>query len=386
MRKLKIVVGGYAVSFPLGGQVWMLMHFMEGLSRLGHEVLFVEDTAEWALPFDPVKGYASADSSHGRKVVGDALASIGLGDRWVYNTIFENKLYGMERQALDRYCAEADLFLNISGVIPLRESYMKAKVRAVIDTDPVFTQSKIASDPWTRDYFTQHDVFFTYGWNIPSGSTGIDLSGIEYVPTAMPVVLDRWPVLDTPGTGFTTIGSWDSKGRDIVHEGKKLSWRKCEKYEQIIDLPAKLPGVTLDLTMSGMGADAERFAAQGWAVKDALELSRDIVGYHDYVAGSTGEFTVAKEQNIKLKSGWFSDRSATYLASGRPVVVEDTGFGTYLPVGEGLVTFDGVDNARAAIETVLSDYPRHRAAARRIAEEHFEASRVLTKILKYCGF
>ncbi|WP_243360477.1 glycosyltransferase [Fundidesulfovibrio terrae] len=386
MRKLKIVVGGYVVSFPLGGQVWMFMHYLEGLARLGHDVVFVEDTAEWALPFDPNKGYASADSSHGRMVVGEAFGKIGFTGRWAYNTIFENKLYGMEREDLDRFCAEADLFLNISGVIPLRDSYMKAKVRAIIDTDPIFTQSKIANDDWTRDYFKRHDVFFTFGHNIPTGSTGVPLSGIEYVPTRTPVVLDMWPHVEGPGTGFTTIGSWDAQGRDIVHEGKKLSWRKCEKYEQIIDLPSKLPGVTLDLTMSGMKDDAQRFAGHGWNVKDALVLSKDIWGYHDYILNSTGEFSVAKEQNIQLKSGWFSDRSASYLASGRPVIVEDTGFGTFLPVGEGLVTFEGVDNAKAAIESVLADYPRHRAAARNIAREFFDAETVLAHLLKTCGF
>ena len=386
MRKLKIVLGGYAVSFPLGGQVWMLMHYMQGLTRLGHDVIFVEDTAEWALPFDPNKGYASADSSHGRKVIGEAFDRLGLSGRWAYNTIFENRLYGMEREDLDRFCAEADLFLNVSGVIPLRDSYMKAKVRAIIDTDPIFTQSKIASDDWTRDYFKRHDVFFTFGHNIPTGSTGVPLSGIEYIPTRTPVVLDMWPNLEGPGTGFTTIGSWDAQGRDIVLDGRKLSWRKCEKYEQIIDLPQALPGVTLDLTMSGMKDDAKRFAAHGWNVKDALVLSQDIWGYHDYIQGSTGEFSVAKEQNIQLKSGWFSDRSASYLASGRPVIVEDTGFGTYLPVGEGLVTFEGVDNAKAAIETVLADYARHRKAARDIAREFFDAEKILLHLLKSCGF
>lgn len=386
MRKLKIVVGGYVVSFPLGGQVWMFMHFLKGLARMGHDVIFVEDTAEWALPFDPNKGYASADSSHGRKVVGEAFERIGMTGRWAYNSIFENKLYGMEREDLERFCADTDLFLNVSGVIPLRDMFMKAKVRAIIDTDPIFTQTKIAKDSWTRDYFKSHDVFFTFGHNIPSGSTGVALSDIEYVPTRPPVILDMWPVLDTPGTGFTTIGNWDAQGRDIEHEGRKLSWRKCEKYEKIIDLPGKLPGVTLDLTMSGMKEDAQRFAAHGWNVKNALDLSKDIWAYHDYIQSSTAEFTVAKEQNIQLKSGWFSDRSATYLASGRPVVVEDTGFGTFLPVGDGLITFDGVDHAKAAIENVLADYPKHRKAARRIAEEFFDADKVLGHILKTCGF
>ena len=386
MRRLKIVVGGYAVGFPMGGQVWMLMHYLKGLALLGHDVIFVEDTAEWALPFDPNTGCSSENSAFGRGVVGEAFERIGFAGRWAYNSIFENRLYGMEREDLERFCSQADLFLNISGVIPLRDMYLKAKVRAVIDTDPVFTQHKIAGDEWTRDYFCRHDLAFTYGWNIPSGVTGLPLSGIEYIPTAMPVVLDMWPVLDTPGKGFTTIGTWDAKDRDIVLDGRKLSWRKCEKYEQIIDLPGKLPGVALDLTMSGMKEDeARRFAGHGWKVKDALILSKDIWTYREYIQNSTGEFSVAKEQNIQLKSGWFSDRSATYLASGRPVIVEDTGFGAYLPVGEGLVSFEGMDRAKEAIETVLADYPRHRRAARRIAKQHFESGKVLTRILTHCG-
>ncbi len=386
MRALKIVVGGYLVGFPLGGQVWLLVHYLKGLQRLGHDVIFVEDTGDWALPFDPVKGYASEDSAYGRSVIGAMMDRLGLGGRWAYTSQFEGQHYGMPREAVDAYCASADLFLNVSGVIPLRESFMQAKVRAIIDTDPIFTQAKVAGDPWTRDYFRRHDVIFTVGCNIPTGSTGVELSDLDYIPTRAPIVLDLWPNLAGPGTGFTTIGTWDTQGRDIMHEGTKLSWRKCEKYERIIDLPRRLPGVTLDLTMSGMKDDAERFAAHGWVVKNALEVSRDIWNYRDYILNSTAEFTVAKEQNIQLKSGWFSDRSASYLAAGRPVIVEDTGFGTYLPVGEGLLTFDGLDNATAAIEHVLADYPRHRKAARAIAEEFFDSDKVLGHILRSCGF
>ena len=364
----------------------MMLHYLLELTRLGHEVIFVEDTGEWALPFDPVKGYASADSAFGRGILEDTFKRHGLGVRWAYNSLFEGKLYGMSQEDLERFCAKADLFINLSGVIPLRESFLKAKVKAVIDTDPIFTQAKMATDGWTRDYYKAHDLHFTFGHNIPSGSTGVELSGLDWRTTRPPVVLDLWEPVAGPGSGFTTIGSWDSQGRDIEHQGERLSWRKCEKYEQIIDLPKALPGVTLDLTMSGMKDDAKRFATHDWNVRDALVVSRDIPGYRDYIRGSTAEFTVAKEQNIKLKSGWFSDRSATYLASGRPVIVEDTGFGTYLPVGQGLVTFDGVENAKTAIESVLADYPKHRQGARRIAEEFFDSRRILSKLLKDCGF
>jgi hypothetical protein len=360
----------------------MMLHYMLGLSRLGHDVIFVEDTSDWGMPFDPFKGYALAESSFGRGVLDEAFGRHGLSGRWAYNSLFEGRLFGMVQEDLERFCGQADLFLNISGVIPLRESFMKAKVKVVIDTDPIFTQVKMAGDEWTRDYYRAHDLHFTFGHNIPSGSTGVELSGLDWRPTRPPVVLDLWEPAWGEGAGFTTIGSWDSKGRDVEHQGKRLSWRKCEKYERIIALPKSLPGVSLDLTMSGMKEDAKRFAANGWNVRDALVVSRDVWGYRDYIRDSTAEFTVAKEQNIHLKSGWFSDRSATYLASGRPVIVEDTGFDTYLPVGQGLVAFDGLENAKAAIESVLADYTSHRLGARHIAEEFFDSDKVLTDLLR----
>lgn len=380
--KRTIVVGGYAVGFPLGGQVWTMLHWVLGLTKLGHDVIFVEDSAEWAMPFDPVKGYNSVDSSFGRGVLDALFRDKGLAGRWAYYSQFEDRLYGMERDELDRFCAKADLFLNISGIIPLRDNFMQAKVKAVVDTDPVFSQSKIASDPWSLDYYKAHDFVFTYGHNIPTGSTGLPLSGFEWHPTRPPVVLDAWKPTEGRGCGFTTIGSWDSKGRDIVVNGEQLSWRKCVRYEQIIDLPSQLGDVPLELTMSGMKDDAARYAEHGWVVRDALVLSRDIPGYRDYIVGSTGEFTMAKEQNTKLKSGWFSDRSACYLAAARPVVVEDTGCGTYLPVGEGLLPFGNLDEARESLQRVVADYDRHRQAARRIAEEAFDSDKVITRLLR----
>lgn len=381
-QKRKIVVGGFVIGFPLGGQVWSMLHWVLGLAKLGHDVLFVEDSADWAVPFNPVLGDYAVDSTYGRNLLDGLFRPRGLGGHWAYYSQFEDRLYGMERRDLEAFCADADLFLNLSAVIPLRETFMRAKVTAVVDTDPVFTQARIAKDAWTRDYFRAHDLAFTFGHNIPSGSTGVPLSDIDWHPTRPPVVLDEWRPGRGGGSGFTTIGSWNCKDRDIEVNGETLGWRKCVRYERIIDLPSRLPGVTLDLTMNGIEADGPRFAAHGWVVRDAVRLSSNLEAYRDYITGSTGEFTMAKEQNTRLKSGWFSDRSACYLAAGRPVVVENTGFDTYLPVGEGLLQFEDPDQARGAIEAVLADYPHHRRAARRIAEEYFAADRVLTDLLR----
>jgi hypothetical protein len=380
-RALKIIVAGYAIGFPMGGQMWMMLHFLLGLARLGHEVLFLEDTSDWSYPFHPVYGYSRTDSSFGRLVLDNMLKRYGLGGRWAYNSVLENKLYGMTQEELDRFCGEADLLLNISGVTPLREIYMQAKVKAIVDTDPVFTQVKIAEDERTLAYYMAHDVCFTYGYNLPSGLTSVPDAGIEWKPLLPPVILEEWLPLGTPGTAYSTVGSWNTKGRDIVLQGKHLPWRKSVRYEPLIDMPRHLPGINLELTFSGMQQDARRFAQHGWTVRDALVVSREPFGYRDYIRNSKGEFTVAKDQNVLLKSGWFSDRSVCYLAAGRPVVTEDTGFSTYLPVGEGLFAFETMDEAIDCIKRIEADPKYHCQSARSIAKENFDANKVLAGLL-----
>lgn len=384
-RSLKIVVAGYAIGFPLGGQIWMMLHYMLGLARMGHEVLFLEDSSDWAYPFNPLQGTCAADSSYGRQLLENFFSSFGLSGRWAYYSDFEQKLYGWDQERLDRYCAQADLFLNISGVIPLREHYTRGRVKAIIDTDPVFTQVKIAEDDWTKNYYRSHDIHFTYGYNLPSGNTVVPLGDINWKPFLPPVILDAWEPLGTPGQGYTTIGSWDTKGRDIIINGRQYSWRKSVKYEPLINMPSKFPAINLELTFSGIAGDRSRFERQGWMVRDAGVLSRDLWAYRDYIRNSRAEFTVAKDQNVHLKSGWFSDRSASYLAAGRPVITEDTGFGNYLPVGQGLFAFVDEEDIATAIEAIEADPVGHSRAARRIAEEHFDARKVLGGLLRETG-
>lgn len=381
-RKRRVVAAGYAVGFPLGGQLWMMLHFLLGLRRLGHEVLFLEDTSDWAYPFDPFLGHATEDSTRCRSLAADFLGRHGLAGNWAYVSQIEGRTYGLPREDLLRYLRSADLFLNISGVCPLREEYLAPAVKAVIDTDPVFTQARADTHQWARDYLAAHDVCFTYGVNLPDGDRGAPLCGIDWKPLLPPVVLSEWPVAKGPGHGYTTVGTWETADRDMVVGGRRLSWRKSVKYEAMRELPAKLPGLRLELAMSGMKDAAPRFTASGWSVRDGLELSRDPFAYRDYLQGSRAEFTIAKDQNVVLKSGWFSDRSATYLASGRPVIVEDTGFGEYLPLGEGLFAFEGMDAAEAAIRAVEADPQKAGRAARRIAEEHFDSDIVLSGLLR----
>ena len=382
---LKVVVAGYFIGFPLGGQAWSMLHYMLGLARMGHEVLFLEDSSNWSRPFNPVTATYGDDSRYGREQIEQFFAHFGLSGRWAYYSEFEQKLHGWGQADLDRFCASADLLVNISGLLPLRENYLRCRTKAIIDTDPVFTQVKATDDAWTRNYYKAHDVCFTYGYNLPLGKTRVPLGGIDWKPLLPPVVLDQWAPVNTSGQGYTTVGSWDTQDREITIGGEQYSWRKSLKYEALMDMPLRLPGIGLELTFSGMREDALRFREHGWVVRDATVLSRDFWAYRDYILNSRAEFTVAKDQNVRLKSGWFSDRSATYLAAGRPVITEDTGFGEYLPSGEGLFAFHSEDQIVAAVQDIEAAPQRHRHSARRIAEQYFDAEKVLSNLLQGAG-
>ncbi len=381
-KKRKIVVAGFAVGFPLAGQLYLVLHYVLGLARLGHEVLFLENTADWAAPFDPVLGYQTLDSSRGRAIVEALFARHGLSGRFVYDSELEGRLYGMDRAALDAFCREADLFLNVSGLCPLRESLMRCRVKAIIDTDPVVTQAHIDKDPALRAYYAAHDAHFTFGLNIARGIRDLPLSGFDWKPVLPPVVLDLWPRAEGPGGAYSTIGTWDAKGRDLEIGGRTLTWNKKLRYEELIGLPVSLPGVSLSLAMSGMKRDAARFEAAGWLVRDGFEVSRECETYQSFIRDSRAELTVVKEVNAVLGSGWFSDRGACYLASGRPVITGDTGFDTVLPVGEGLFAFRTPQEAMAAIEVVETNPEGCGERAREIAEEYFDSDKVLGAMLR----
>ncbi|MEW5773086.1 MAG: hypothetical protein AB1916_06130 [Thermodesulfobacteriota bacterium] len=386
-RPLKIVVSGYLVGFPMGGMAWMLGHWLLGLQRLGHELFFLEDAGDWTYPFNPLVRDFGTDSGYGRQVLGRFFAHLGLDIPWAYRSGLEQRTFGASQDEIDAWCESCDVFLNISGIIPLRESYMKARCKVLIDTDPVWTMVKGAQAPADYAYYLAHDAHFTFGCNLPAGDTPVPLLDIAWKPMLPPVVLDQWSPLDTPGRRYATIGSWDTRDREVCLAGETYSWRKSLEYEKIFDLPRKVPpGVEFELSYSNMRPEEVReYEAHGWIISDALDTSRDYLAYRDMILGSRGEFTVAKDLNIRLRSGWFSDRAVCYLAAGRPVLTQDTGFDAYLPVGEGLFSWRTEEDILAAAEAVEADYPRHRAAALRIAREHFDSDRVLTGMLKDIG-
>jgi hypothetical protein len=260
-------------------------------------------------------------------------------------------------------------------------------VRLYIETDPVAPQIQVAQgNEFTINLLAAHTHHFTYGENLGAPDCGVPITGFQYHSTRPPIILDWWPVQSPAATArFTTIANWKQAQKDIEWNGQKYTWSKHAEFVKFLDLPRR-SGLAFELALAGGNADErQRLTEAGWRIVEALPLSLDISSYRDYIRCARGEFTVAKDQNIRLRSGWFSDRSATFLAAGRPVVTQDTGFGNILPTGRGLFAFQTMDDILVALRQIEADYAGHCRAARSVAAEHFAAERVLGDLLRRCG-
>ena len=371
----RVVVSGYAVRYPLGGMLWAHLHYVVGLHRLGHEVWFVEDAGGWDDPcYDPDLGDMTSDPSFGLSVVGEVMERFSLADRWAYRD-GGGRWHGLDGATLADAVASADLFLDVGGASYF-DAMRAARRRAYVDMDPVFTQlGRFGGD----DRLAEYDVLFTYGWNIGRGAS-VATGPFEWRPLAPPVVLELWPDGDSAGeaTRWTTVGSLGAYGA-VEHDGERYGQKDTE-FLRLADLP-KLTSSELELAADPDGEAEAALAAGGWRVVDARAVSRDPWRYRDYVRGSRGEISAAKGAYVKARAGWLSDRTATYLAAGRPAVVQDTGIPRELVAQGGLAVFQTAEGAAAALAGMEADYGAARSAARALAERHFDARTVLEGLL-----
>jgi hypothetical protein len=387
-RPLKLVVLGMMGRVPFAGQTWLYLNWLSGLAGLGHDVYYVEDDNVW--PYDPEAETLTDDCSYAVAHIARQMEAIGLADRWAFRLCDrEGACWGMSEGRLNSLYGECDAVLNIVGAIALRpDVHLVAPLRVYVETDPVVAELKIATgDAGMEEVLDRHHLIATYGENYGAADCGVPLDGRTYVLTRQPVDLERWPVVHTPeARHFTTIGNYRQEGSDIEWEGSLYRWSKHHEWERFIELPRKT-GQEFELAlMHCEGKDRERLLAAGWELTSPAAMSLDPFGaYRAYIQGSRAEFTVAKDQNVRLRSGWFSERDVCYLASGKPVVTQDTGFSNVLPTGEGLFAVNDVDEAAAAVETINGDYRRHCEAAREIAAEYFEARAVAARLLEAVG-
>jgi hypothetical protein len=371
---------------PFAGVAWQVLHYLEGFRRLGWDVAYVEDTGAW--PYDPVANTVSADCSYALAHIDTLLARCDLAERWAYrNAAEDGRTYGPVAGGLDALVAGSDLLVNLTGATVLRDEHLAVPVRLYLETDPVQPQVELAEGrPFTVELLSAHTHLATFGENVGADGCGVPITpGFDYIPTRQPVVLDWWAAEEPPGARYTTVASWRQDEKDLVWQGETYTWSKHVEFLKILDLPAHLPQ-PVDLALACDDADdLALLRTHGWGVIDAVRLSLDPDAYRRYLWTSRGELTVAKDQNVRLRSGWFSDRSACYLASARPVITQDTGFGDALPTGLGLFAFRDLDDIVAAVETIEADLDKHSHAAAELADEYFRAERVLGDLLARMG-
>lgn len=373
---MKIVLAGIIARYPFGGVTWCSLMYLLGLRALGHEVLYLEDTGECI--YDPERNEIATDPTFGTRYIHAALEPFGLGDRWSFVN-YDGSYHGLSRRAVRDYCADADLFVNLSGGSWFwREEYTDIPRRVFVDSDPVFTQLAIAKgESWYVDFFDGFDRLFTFGANIGTAECDIPTGGLQWHPTWQPVVTELWRTDGSPsGDRFTTVMTWRTESFTDVDGNKD------REFLEFLDLPSRTPS-RFEIAVNG---PMELLAAHGWSPVEAMGVSRSIWEYRDFIQGSKAEFGVAKHAYVKRRSGWFSDRTECYLAAGRPALVQDTGWSAHVPSGVGLVGFSTVEEALDGLERIERDYATHAAGAAAIAREHFDSARVLPRFLEEaCG-
>ena len=315
-----------------------------------------------------------------------ALEAHGFGDRWACRVhALDGRCYGLGEARLRALYREAVAMLNVTGAQEVREEHRTRARRLYVETDPVATQLGVAEgDPKTLEQLEAHDVLFTFGENLGRPDCGVPVERFTWHPTRQPVVLDFWPPAPPrPGAPYTTIATWRHQ-KDRVFRGETYHWSKEREFLKILDLPRRCPRRSSWRWTSPPPPPRPSPAARARLVRSSprrrcLARRRRVPRLRPR---SRGEFTVAKDQNVRLRSGWFSDRSATYLAAGRPVVTQETGFSNILPSGLGLFGWTDADDVVRALEAIESDYAAHAGAARAIAVEYFGAETVLASLME----
>jgi hypothetical protein len=403
MRMRRLIVLGTMASNPYAGMAWMNMQVTAGLRRLGHDAYYFETTSTW--PYDPVRQYKVCDSEYAVPYLARVAESFGLAGRWAYRRSYDDKAwFGMSGGVAEDLLASADAVFNVAGATRVAEEDLRVGPLIYFGTDPVVHEVAYANgDPEIVSLLDEHEAVVTYGENI-----GLPPCPIPPLPrlrtrTRQPVLMDLWHGPPPTRREFTTVGNWKQDGLDLQLDGQTYRWSKHHEFLKFIELPRRIdqpielatnlggpttPEERVGEVVRAMGVerDARRLLeSHGWQLADAPTFTTDPWRYRDYVVASRGEFTVARDLNVRTRSGWFSERSACYLAAGRPVISQDTGFGSIVPTGVGLFAFNTMDEILAAFEAINSGYDRHSRAARELAKEYFAAERVLPKLLNDLG-
>jgi hypothetical protein len=384
-NKGKIIVFGILFWYPLAGVTFQFLHYLIGLRRLGYDPYYIEDSGRWI--YDPSINDLSPDASGNVGSVAPILEEYGFGGKWAFRGNYpEGKCYGLNKTQIEQLYREADAFLNVTGAQEIREEHMAVKRRIYIESDPFASQVKVAlGDQATIQALAAHDTLFSFGENLGAPDCRVPVTKFHWLPTRQPVVLELWN--DSPSlaaASYNTITTWHNKGKNIEYNGETWYWTKDREFEKFVDLPLK-HSASFEIAAGVDSSTKHMLADHGWQQKDSLEISRDFTRYRKYIQQSRGEFTIARDQYVRANTGWFSDRSACYLAAGRPVITQETGFSKFLPTGKGLFAFKTMDHILAAVDAIESDYEGNCRAAREIAADYFDAEKVVGSLMERAG-
>ena len=384
--KGKIIVFGILFWYPLAGVTFQFLHYLLALRRLGYDVYYIEDSARWI--YDPKLNDLSPDPTGNLSAIVPVLEAHGLGDKWAFRGKYpDGQCYGLSDTQVDALYLEADAFLNVTGAQELREEHLRIKRRIYVESDPFASQVKVAKgDEGMIRTLEAHDMLFTFGENIGATDCAIPVGRFHWHATRQPVLLDLWPIAEPQaGAAFNTITTWHNKGKNIDWQGDTWYWTKDREFEKFIKLPLLRPQVQFELAAGVNQEVRDLLTRHAWRLADSIGVSTSVDSYRNYIRNSRGEFTVARDQYVRPKTGWFSDRTACYLAAGRPVITQETGFSKFYGAGHGLFGFNTMEDILRAVDAIESDYAGHCAAAREIASEFFAAEKVVGSLMERAG-
>ena len=383
---LRIVVTGLVGAYPVGGVAWDYLQYSIGLARLGHDVVYHEDT--WIWPYHPIENRPVQTATYSVDYIERFFHTYApeLSNRWHYRHL-NTESFGMSESAFRDFARSADLCLNVSAANPLPAALGPRCIKAFLDTDPGYNQIVLSERPqWSTNVerwaaeFARYDRYLTYAENINEPDCLVPKLGVDWIATRMPIVTGLWGDLPPApqGAPWSTVMTWNGFRGPLIYGGREYGSKGAE-FAKIMSLPSRTAH-PLKIALGG-AAPLQDLLQHGWIAVDAPTVTVTPESYRSFIADSRGEVSTAKNVYVAMRTGWFSCRTACYLAGGRPAVVQDTGFSKTVPVGRGLLAFDTLDQASAAIEAIEGDYPSHAAAARELAADQFGSDKVLSRML-----
>ena len=378
-------MSGILFWYPLAGVSYQFLHYMIGLRKLGFRVYYVEDSSRCV--YSPEKREIVLDPRANIARVEPLLRAHGFGDAWAYRGAHPGgECFGMSRAQILKLYREADVLLNVTGSQELREEHAQIKHKLYIQTDPFGCQVQLEQgDERLRSLVDAHDVWFSFGENLGQADC---LAPIDrrWLPTRQPVSLELWDAPESrAATSYRTLTTWHNQGKDVRYRGELYHWTKDREFRRFLSVPAARPQLRFELASDADAGSRQELQAHAVHATDALESSSDPERYRAFIHESRAELSVARDQYVRPNTGWFSDRSACYLAAGRPVILQETGFSKHIPSGRGLFSFRSEQDILGAIDAIESNYLGQCSAARELSREYFADDKVLTHMLARAG-